>query len=49
MRKEFKIECDIFPLGKFGKDYMKYSGCYWCDHAEECKKVEDQKKEKVYK
>ncbi len=33
------IECNILPLGHFGKNYMEYSGCYWCEHADECKEV----------
>jgi len=36
------MECNIVPLGEFGKNYMAYSGCYWCECADECKKVFDE-------
>lgn len=32
-------ECNIVPLGEFGKNYMAYSGCYWCECADECREV----------
>ena len=35
------MECNIVPLGEFGKDYMAYSGCYWCECVDECKEVYD--------
>lgn len=33
------MECNIVPLGEFGKNYMAYSGCYWCECVDECKEV----------
>ena len=33
------MECEAFPLAEFGKNYMDYSGCYWCDNADECREV----------
>ncbi len=42
------MKCEASPLGEFGKNYMEYSGCYWCEHTDECRKAymdEDEGKE----
>lgn len=28
--------CRAHPLGEFGVDYWKYSGCRWCELGEVC-------------
>jgi len=33
------MECNIVPLGEFGKNYMEYSGRYWCECVDECREV----------
>ncbi len=40
------MKCKAAPLGKFGRDYMKYAGCHMCKDADACRKEEECKEEK---
>lgn len=41
------MKCNAEPIGEFGKTYLMYSGCNWCDIAEDCMRASIGKEKKM--